>query len=48
MSNEVSSTELKAIMANQISIAQDSHAAFSEAVYIRAKILILQGMLASG
>ena len=41
LSNELSKTELKDIIANLVSIADDGHIAFSEIVYVRAKILIM-------
>ena len=35
-------------MANRVSIAEDGLIAFSEQVYVRAKILIMQSMLKQG
>lgn len=48
MSNELCKKELKALIANQVNIADDSLTSFAEAVYVRAKTLIMFTMLKQG
>ena len=42
LSNQLSNNELKDLIANQITIDEDSNEAFAEKIYVRAKLLIMQ------